>query len=71
MVYKALLWTDVYWISYIKWCKFYNNNLLVMSGSKQGGTLYNVFILKCVSTTNKSIEHYMRVLLDNTRKQNK
>ena len=58
MVYKALLWTDVFWMSYIKWCKFYNNSLLVVSGSKQEGTLYNVFILKCISITNISIEHY-------------
>ena len=28
MIYKALLWTDVFWISYIKWYIFYNNNLL-------------------------------------------
>ena len=39
MVYKALLWTDVFWISYIKWCKFDNNNLSIVLGSKQGGTL--------------------------------
>ena len=58
MVYKALLSTDFFWISYIKWYKFYNNNLLVVSGSKQEGTLYNVFILKCFSITNISIEHY-------------
>ena len=36
MVYKALLWTNVFWISYIKWYKFYNNNLSVVLGSKQG-----------------------------------
>ena len=58
MVYKTLLWTYVFWLSYIKWYKFCNNNLSVL-GSKQGGTLYNVLILKCVSITNKSIEHYM------------
>ena len=39
MIYKALLWTDVFWISYIKWYIFYNNNLLVVLGSKQGRTL--------------------------------
>ena len=39
MVYKALLWTDAFWISYIKWYKFYNNNLSVVLGSKQGETL--------------------------------
>ena len=39
MVYKALLWTDVFWISYIKLYKFYNNALSVVLGSKQGGTL--------------------------------
>ena len=39
MVYKALLWTDTFWISYIKWFKFYNNNLSVVLGNKQGGTL--------------------------------
>ena len=39
MVCKALLWTDVFWISYINWYKFYNINLLVVLGSKQGGTL--------------------------------
>ena len=39
MVYKALLWTDVFWISYIKWYKFYNKNLSVVLGSKQRGTL--------------------------------
>ena len=38
MVYKALLWTDVFWISDIKWYKFYNNNLSVVLASKQGGT---------------------------------
>ena len=32
-----LLWTVVFWISYIKWYKFYNNNLLVVLGSKQQG----------------------------------
>ena len=36
MVYKALLRTDVFSISYIKWYKFYKNNLLVVSGSKHG-----------------------------------
>ena len=35
MVYKALLWTDIFWISYIKWYKFYNHNLSVVLGSKQ------------------------------------
>ena len=63
MVYKALLWTDIFWISYIKWEKFYNNNLSFVLGSKQGGShshmrlfyvmksnlLYNVFILKYFS----------------------
>ena len=39
MVCKALLWTDVFWISYINWYEFYNINLLVVLGSKQGGTL--------------------------------
>ena len=39
MVYKVLLWTEVFWISYIKWYKFCNNNLLVVLRSKQGGTL--------------------------------
>ena len=39
MVYKALLWTDVFLISYIKWYKFYSNDLSVVLGSKQGGTL--------------------------------
>ena len=29
---------DVFWISFIKWYKFYNNNLLVVLGSKQKGT---------------------------------
>ena len=58
MVYKALLWRDVFWISYIKLYKFYNN-LLDVTRSKQGGTLYNVFILKSVSITNISIEYYM------------
>ena len=109
MVYKALLWTDALWISYIKWYKLYNNNLSVVLRSKQGGklklmntrtkrqfncwlvlslslnclvyfteitfcllwshlrmrlfydmksNLYNVFILKCVSITNISIEHF-------------
>ena len=33
MICKALLWTDVFWISYIKWYKFYNNNLLVVLGT--------------------------------------
>ena len=58
MVYKALLWRDVFWISYIKLYKFYNN-LLDVIRSKQGGTLYNVFILKSVLITNTSIEYYM------------
>ena len=35
--HKALLWTDVLWISLIKWYKFYNNNLSVVLGSKQVG----------------------------------
>ena len=39
MVYKALLGTNIFWISYIKWYKFYSNNLSVVLGSKQGGTL--------------------------------
>ena len=39
MVYKALLWTDVFWVSYIKWYKFYNNDLSAVLGRKQGGTL--------------------------------
>ena len=68
MVYKALLWRDVFWISYIKLYKFYNN-LLDVTRSKQGGTLYNVFILKSVSITNISIEYYMWVILDNNKKQ--
>ena len=29
MVFKAFLSIDVFWISYIKWCRFYNNNLLI------------------------------------------
>ena len=39
MVYKVLLWTDVFWISYIIWYKFYsnNNNLSIVLGSKQRG----------------------------------
>ena len=37
MFYKVHLWTEVFWISYIKWYKFYNNNLSVVSVSKQGG----------------------------------
>ena len=32
MVYKALLWTEVFWKPYIKWYKFYNNNLSVVFG---------------------------------------
>ena len=39
MVYKVLLWTDVFSISYIKEYKFYNNNLWVVLGNKQGRTL--------------------------------
>ena len=39
MVYKALLWTDVFWISYINRYKLYNNDLSVILGSKQGGSL--------------------------------
>ena len=39
MIYKALLWTDVFWLSYIKWYKFYNNKLLVILRSQQAGTL--------------------------------
>ena len=38
MVYKALLWTYSFWISYINWYKFNNNNLSFALGSKQGGT---------------------------------
>ena len=37
MDYKVLLWTDVFWISYIKCYKFKNNNLSVLLVSKQGG----------------------------------
>ena len=37
MVYKVLLWTDVFWISYIIWYKFYSNNLSIVLGSKQRG----------------------------------
>ena len=37
MVYKALLLTDDFWISYIKWYKFYDNNLSVVLRCKQGG----------------------------------
>ena len=36
MDYKVLLWTDIFWISYIK---SYKNNLSVFLGSKQGGAL--------------------------------
>ena len=36
MTYKELLWTEIFWVSYIKWCKFCNNNLSVVLGSKQG-----------------------------------
>ena len=36
---KALLWTDVFWISHIKWYKFYNNKSSVVLASKQTGTL--------------------------------
>ena len=35
--YTVLLWTDIFWISYIKWYKFYNSNLSVVLGSKPGG----------------------------------
>ena len=41
MLYKALLRTEVFWITYIKWHKFYINNLSVVLGSKQGDTLKN------------------------------
>ena len=37
MANKALLWTDVFWISHLKRYKFYNNNLSVVLGTKQGG----------------------------------
>ena len=37
MVYKAL--QNVFWIWYIKWYKFCNNNLSVVLWSKQEGTL--------------------------------
>ena len=40
-------------------------NLLFVLGSKQGETLYNVFILKCISLTNLSIT--WMVLLDNNK----
>ena len=36
MVYNGLLWTDVFWISHIKW---YNNNLPVVLRNEQGGKL--------------------------------
>ena len=39
MAYKALLWTEVFRISHIKWYKFYNYNLLVALRGKQGRTL--------------------------------
>ena len=39
MIYEAFLWTDVFLISYIKWYKFYNNNLFVILESQHGGTL--------------------------------
>ena len=39
MVYKALLWADTFWISYIDWYKFYNNNLSIVAQSTQGRTL--------------------------------
>ena len=39
MVYKALLITDIFRISYMKWYRFYNNNLSVLLECKQGGTL--------------------------------
>ena len=44
---QTLLWTYVFSILYIKWYKFYSNDLSVFLGSKQGWILYNVFILKC------------------------
>ena len=31
--------TDIFWISYTKWYRFYNNNLSVVLKCKQGGTL--------------------------------
>ena len=34
MVYKALAWTEVFWISYIKWYKVCNNNLSGISVNK-------------------------------------
>ena len=36
MVYNGLLWTGVFWISYIK---RYNNNLPVILRNEQGGKL--------------------------------
>ena len=33
--------------------------------------LYNVLTLKCLSKTNISAEHYIRLLLDNNKNQNK
>ena len=36
LVCKVFLWTGIFWISYIKWYKFYNNNLSVVLGTKQG-----------------------------------
>ena len=38
-VYKALLGTDAFWISYIKWYKFYSNNSLAVLGSQKVETL--------------------------------
>ena len=37
MAYTAILWTDIFWISYIKWYKPYSNNLSIVLGSKHGG----------------------------------
>ena len=39
MVYKALPSAHFFWMSYIKWYKFYNNNSSVILGSKKRGML--------------------------------
>ena len=50
---QTILWTYAFRILYIKWYKFYSDDLSVLLGSKQGETLYNVFILKCFNNKYK------------------
>ena len=53
MAYTAILWTDIFWISYIKWYKPYSNNLSIVLGSKQAGGGGGGGVLKLVKPKHK------------------